>query len=129
MRRLDDFKLVSLWFEQAALLWLHSKLRLHFRESDTSYSSPSYRHCIPFDKSKIDRSDIGEPEDSFRSSRPWCTWPPPATWRRRPKASNPEAQREVLQKLGCSQMQGWLFSPAVPAAKLKQLLSAQAAAA
>jgi EAL domain-containing protein (putative c-di-GMP-specific phosphodiesterase class I) len=40
-----------------------------------------------------------------------------------------EAQREVLQKLGCSQMQGWLFSPAVPAAKLKQLLSAQAAAA
>ena len=40
-----------------------------------------------------------------------------------------EAQREVLRKLGCSQMQGWLFSPAVPAAKLKQLLSKQAAAA
>jgi hypothetical protein len=28
MRRFDDFKLVSLWFGQAALLWLHSKLRL-----------------------------------------------------------------------------------------------------
>ncbi|WP_156163084.1 EAL domain-containing protein, partial [Bradyrhizobium sp. LTSP857] len=40
-----------------------------------------------------------------------------------------EAQRDVLRKLGCSQMQGWLFSPAVPAAKLKQLLSKQAAAA
>jgi EAL domain-containing protein (putative c-di-GMP-specific phosphodiesterase class I) len=40
-----------------------------------------------------------------------------------------EAQREVLRKLGCSQMQGWLFSPAVPAAKFKQLLSAQAVAA
>jgi len=40
-----------------------------------------------------------------------------------------EAQRDVLRKLGCSQMQGWLFSPAVPAAKLKQLLSAQAVAA
>jgi len=40
-----------------------------------------------------------------------------------------EAQREVLQKLGCSQMQGWLFSPAVPAAKLKQLLSKQVVAA
>jgi AcrR family transcriptional regulator len=40
-----------------------------------------------------------------------------------------EAQRAVLLQLGCSQMQGWLFSPAVPAAKLKQLLLAQAAAA
>ena len=39
-----------------------------------------------------------------------------------------EAQREVLRQLGCSQMQGWLFSPAVPAAKLKQLLANQAAA-
>ncbi|WP_298240516.1 EAL domain-containing protein [uncultured Bradyrhizobium sp.] len=39
-----------------------------------------------------------------------------------------EAQREVLRQLGCSQMQGWLFSPAVPAGKLKQLLAAQAAA-
>jgi EAL domain-containing protein (putative c-di-GMP-specific phosphodiesterase class I) len=40
-----------------------------------------------------------------------------------------EAQREVLRQLGCSQMQGWLFSPAVPAAKLKLLLSKQAVAA
>ncbi len=40
-----------------------------------------------------------------------------------------EAQREVLRQLGCSQMQGWLFRLAVPAAKLRQLLSAQAVAA
>jgi EAL domain-containing protein (putative c-di-GMP-specific phosphodiesterase class I) len=40
-----------------------------------------------------------------------------------------EAQRDMLRQLGCSQMQGWLFSPAVPAAKLKQLLSKQAVAA
>lgn len=39
-----------------------------------------------------------------------------------------EAQREVLRQLGCSQIQGWLFSPAVSAAKLKLLLSARAAA-
>ncbi|WP_283806039.1 hypothetical protein [Bradyrhizobium sp. LTSP857] len=38
-------------------------------------------------------------------------------------------ETDAQRKLGYSQMQGWLFSPAVPAAKLKQLLSKQAAAA
>jgi EAL domain-containing protein (putative c-di-GMP-specific phosphodiesterase class I) len=33
-----------------------------------------------------------------------------------------EAQREVLRRLGCSQMQGWLFSPAVPAAEFAAML-------
>ena len=40
-----------------------------------------------------------------------------------------EAQREVLRQFGCSQMQGWLVSPAVPAAKLNQLLTKQTKAA
>jgi EAL domain-containing protein (putative c-di-GMP-specific phosphodiesterase class I) len=40
-----------------------------------------------------------------------------------------EAQREILRELGCSQMQGYLFSPAVPADKLVSLLSAEASKA
>jgi EAL domain-containing protein (putative c-di-GMP-specific phosphodiesterase class I) len=36
------------------------------------------------------------------------------------------AQRDILKQLGCSQMQGYLFSPAVPAAQLKELLSTRA---
>ncbi|MDI3561082.1 hypothetical protein [Bradyrhizobium sp. Arg816] len=45
---------------------------------------------------------------------------------RKPSATCGEIK---IDRSFCSQMQGWLFSPAVPAAKLRQLLSAQAAAA
>jgi EAL domain-containing protein (putative c-di-GMP-specific phosphodiesterase class I) len=37
-----------------------------------------------------------------------------------------EAQREILRDLGCTQMQGFLFSPAVPAKQLKEILLGQA---
>ena len=33
-----------------------------------------------------------------------------------------EAQRELLRTLGCTEMQGWLFSPARPAAEVRRLL-------
>ena len=32
-----------------------------------------------------------------------------------------EQQREMLRALGCSEMQGWLFSPARTAADIRQL--------
>ena len=35
-----------------------------------------------------------------------------------------EQQREMLRALGCSEMQGWLFSPAKPAADIRQLFFA-----
>jgi len=35
-----------------------------------------------------------------------------------------EAQRTTLVELGCTQLQGWLFSPAVPAAQARALLGA-----
>jgi EAL domain-containing protein (putative c-di-GMP-specific phosphodiesterase class I) len=36
-----------------------------------------------------------------------------------------EQQRDLLSALGCTEMQGYLFSPAKPAAELKRLLFAQ----
>jgi EAL domain-containing protein (putative c-di-GMP-specific phosphodiesterase class I) len=33
-----------------------------------------------------------------------------------------QAQLDMLRKLGCTEMQGWLFSPAKPAADLVHLL-------
>jgi EAL domain-containing protein (putative c-di-GMP-specific phosphodiesterase class I) len=34
-----------------------------------------------------------------------------------------QQQQELLRALGCSEMQGYLFSPAKPAEEIKQLLS------
>ncbi|MDU6139603.1 EAL domain-containing protein, partial [Bradyrhizobium sp.] len=36
-----------------------------------------------------------------------------------------EAQRQVLKRLGCSEMQGYLFSPPKPAADVRSLFKAQ----
>jgi len=33
-----------------------------------------------------------------------------------------EQQRELLRVLGCTEMQGYLFSPAIPAVEIRQLL-------
>ena len=99
-------------------------VRIALDDFGTGYSSLSYLHRFPFDKIKIDRSfisDIGESGDSsivqavvhMAAARHMATTA---------EGVETEAQREVLRQLGCSQMQGWLFSPAVPAAKLQQLL-------
>ncbi|RTE89428.1 EAL domain-containing protein [Bradyrhizobium sp. LVM 105] len=107
-------------------------VRIALDDFGTGYSSLSYLHRFPFDKIKIDRSfisDIGEPEDSSPIVQAVVHMAAARRMATTAEGVETEAQREVLRQLGCSQMQGWLFSPAVPAAKLKQLLAAQAAAA
>ncbi|MCK1712588.1 MULTISPECIES: EAL domain-containing protein [unclassified Bradyrhizobium] len=106
-------------------------VRIALDDFGTGYSSLSYLHRFPFDKIKIDRSfisDIGEPDDSSPIVRAVVHMAAARQMATTAEGVETEAQREVLRQLGCSQMQGWLFSPAVPAAKLKRLLSAQAAA-
>ncbi|TYO63322.1 EAL domain-containing protein [Bradyrhizobium hipponense] len=106
-------------------------VRIALDDFGTGYSSLSYLHRFPFDKIKIDRSfisDIGEPEDSSPIVQAVVHMAAARQMATTAEGVETETQREVLRQLGCSQMQGWLFSPAVPAAKLKQLLSAQAAA-
>ncbi|KJC43622.1 diguanylate cyclase [Bradyrhizobium sp. LTSP849] len=107
-------------------------VRIALDDFGTGYSSLSYLHRFPFDKIKIDRSfisDIGEPEDSSPIVQAVVHMAAARHMATTAEGVETEVQRDVLRKLGCSQMQGWLFSPAVPATKLKQLLSKQAAAA
>jgi len=107
-------------------------VRIALDDFGTGYSSLSYLHRFPFDKIKIDRSfisDIGQSEDSSPIVQAVVHMAAARHMATTAEGVETEAQREVLRQLGCSQMQGWLFSPAVPAAKLKQLLSKQAAAA
>src|SRR3954454_19996363 len=107
-------------------------VRIALDEFGTGNSSLSYLHRCPCDKTKSDRSfisDIGEPEDASPIVQAVVHMAAARHMATTAEGVETEAQRAVLLQLGCSQMQGWLFSPAVPAAKLKQLLSAQAAAA
>jgi diguanylate cyclase (GGDEF)-like protein len=107
-------------------------VRIALDDFGTGYSSLSYLHRFPFDKIKIDRSfisDIGEAEDSSPIVQAVVHMAAARRMATTAEGVETEAQRDVLRQLGCSQMQGWLFSPAVPAAKLKQLLAAQSAAA
>jgi diguanylate cyclase (GGDEF)-like protein len=107
-------------------------VRIALDDFGTGYSSLSYLHRFPFDKIKIDRSfisDIGEAEDSSPIVQAVVHMAAARRMATTAEGVETEAQRDVLRQLGCSQMQGWLFSPAVPAAKLKQLLAAHATAA
>ncbi|QQO34682.1 EAL domain-containing protein [Bradyrhizobium diazoefficiens] len=107
-------------------------VRIALDDFGTGYSSLSYLHRFPFDKIKIDRSfisDIGQSDDSSPIVQAVVHMAAARHMATTAEGVETEAQRDVLRALGCSQMQGWLFSPAVPAAKLKQLLSKQAAAA
>jgi diguanylate cyclase (GGDEF)-like protein len=107
-------------------------VRIALDDFGTGYSSLSYLHRFPFDKIKIDRAfinDIGKAEGTsaivqavvhMASARQMVTTA---------EGVETDAQREILRKLGCSQMQGFLFSPAVPALQARDLVMSRASAA
>jgi diguanylate cyclase (GGDEF)-like protein/PAS domain S-box-containing protein len=107
-------------------------VRIALDDFGTGYSSLSYLHRFPFDKIKIDRSfisDIGEPEGSSPIVQAVVTMAAARQMATTAEGVETAAQREILRQLGCSQMQGYLFSPALPISKLRQLLLSQRVAA
>jgi diguanylate cyclase (GGDEF)-like protein/PAS domain S-box-containing protein len=116
--------------DDAALEILHQLraigVRIALDDFGTGYSSLSYLQRFPFDKIKIDRcfvNDIAEPGGSsivqavvnIAAARHMTT-----------TAEGVETLRqlELLRALGCTEMQGYLFSPPRPAAEARQMLSA-----
>jgi EAL domain-containing protein (putative c-di-GMP-specific phosphodiesterase class I) len=100
-------------------------VRIAFDDFGTGYSSLSYLHRFPFDKIKIDRSfisDIGEPHGSSPIVQAVVTMAAARQMTTTAEGVETPAQREILKRLGCDQMQGYLFSPAVSAFRLRQLL-------
>ncbi len=117
--------------DEAALAILHQLraigVRIALDDFGTGYSSLSYLQRFPFDKIKVDRSfvrDIAEPGNgstsivqavvNIASARLMTTTA---------EGVETEAQRQVLSDLGCSEMQGYLFSPPRPAAQIRQLFA------
>ena len=99
-------------------------VRISLDDFGTGYSSLSYLHRFPFDKIKIDRSfisDICKTDGSSAIVEAVVTMAAARRMATTAEGVETEAQRQILTKMGCSQMQGFLFSPAVPASRLKDI--------
>jgi EAL domain-containing protein (putative c-di-GMP-specific phosphodiesterase class I) len=99
-------------------------VRISLDDFGTGYSSLSYLQRFPFDKIKIDRSFVGdvcEAGGSLPIVRALVTMALARSMSTTAEGVETEAQRAMLRELGCTQMQGFLFSPAVPIKGLKEL--------
>jgi EAL domain-containing protein (putative c-di-GMP-specific phosphodiesterase class I) len=115
--------------DSAALEVLHRLrslgVRIALDDFGTGYSSLSYLQRFPFDKIKIDRSFIrGIAESDYSRDIVRAILDIAKTCRITTTAEGVETeqQRETLRALGCTEMQGYLFSPPVPAEKLASIL-------
>ncbi|CAL77864.1 putative signaling protein containing multidomains (PAS/GGDEF/EAL) [Bradyrhizobium sp. ORS 278] len=105
-------------------------VRIALDDFGTGYSSLSYLQRIPFDKIKIDRcfvKDITESEGSAAIVQAVVNIAEIRKMSTTAEGVETEAQRQVLQRLGCSEMQGYLFSPPKPAAEVRSLFAAHSA--
>jgi diguanylate cyclase (GGDEF)-like protein len=116
--------------DEAALAVLHQLraigVRIALDDFGTGYSSLSYLQRFPFDKIKIDRcfiNDLAGPDGSCSIVQAVVNIATARHMTTTAEGVETEAQREMLQALGCTEMQGWLFSKARPAAEVRRMLA------
>jgi EAL domain-containing protein (putative c-di-GMP-specific phosphodiesterase class I) len=114
--------------DDTALAILHQLrgigVRIALDDFGTGYSSLSYLQRFPFDKIKIDRCFIkalDEPDASSGIVRAVVNIAAERHMTTTAEGVETRAQQRLLGALGCSEMQGFLFSAAKPAAELKRL--------
>jgi diguanylate cyclase (GGDEF)-like protein len=102
-------------------------VRIALDDFGTGYSSLSYLQRFPFDKIKIDRSfvnDIAGPDGSSCIVQAVVNIAAARRMMTTAEGVETSQQQELLRALGCTEMQGYLFSPAIPAADIRRLLLA-----
>ncbi|MBR0964524.1 EAL domain-containing protein [Bradyrhizobium diazoefficiens] len=116
--------------DDAALAILHQLraigVRIALDDFGTGYSSLSYLHRFPFDKIKIDRcfvSDIAGPDGSASIVQAVVNLAAARRMTTTAEGVETEEQQRLLRTLGCSEMQGYLFSAAKPADKMLDLFA------
>jgi diguanylate cyclase (GGDEF)-like protein len=114
--------------DEAALAILHQLraigIRIALDDFGTGYSSLSYLQRFPFDKIKIDRSfikDIAEPDGSSSIVQAVVVIADARNIVTTAEGVETHQQLNLLRALGCTQMQGWLFSAAKPAAEVRRM--------
>jgi EAL domain-containing protein (putative c-di-GMP-specific phosphodiesterase class I) len=100
-------------------------VRICMDDFGTGYSSLSYLRSFPFDKIKIDRSfirELGKDNDCMAIIRAVMRLGSSLGMITTAEGVETEEQLEILRTEGCMQVQGFLFSKAVPAAEIPFLL-------
>ncbi len=114
--------------DEMALAILHQLRELGIRialdDFGTGYSSLSYLKRFPFDKIKIDRcfvSDVAEIDGSSAIVQAVVNIAATRNITTTAEGVETPEQKEMLRRLGCTEMQGYLFSAAKPSAEVKRL--------
>ena len=98
-------------------------VRLAIDDFGTGYSSLSQLRCFPLDALKIDRSfvkDLPEHEDAAAITLAIISMAHSLGTRVVAEGVETEAQFAFLKEHGCDEVQGYLFSPPVPAPEFVQ---------
>jgi diguanylate cyclase (GGDEF)-like protein len=117
--------------DEAALAILHELrsigVRIALDDFGTGYSSLSYLQRFPFDKIKIDRcfvTDIAAEDGSAPIVQAVVNIATARQMTTTAEGVETAQQRDILRALGCTEMQGYLFSPPRPAMDIRSLLAA-----
>ena len=114
--------------DEAALEILHQLrgigVRIALDDFGTGYSSLSYLHRFPFDKIKIDRCFVTGLAEAGGSSIVQAVVNIAAARHMTTTAEGVETERQqqLLRSLGCTEMQGYLFSAPKPASAAREIL-------
>jgi len=118
--------------DEVALALLHQLRELGVRialdDFGTGYSSLSYLQRFPFDKIKIDRcfvKDIAGPAGSSSIVQAIVNIAAASNMTTTAEGVETVPQMELLRELGCTEMQGYLFSPAISCTEIQRLLHAR----
>jgi diguanylate cyclase (GGDEF)-like protein len=104
-------------------------VKISMDDFGTGYSSLSYLRSFPFDKIKIDRSfmdGIGPREDSLAIIKAVIGLGQSLGMTTTAEGIETEEQLEAVRAQGCSEVQGFLFSPPLPAKGVAMLLGIKA---
>jgi diguanylate cyclase (GGDEF)-like protein/PAS domain S-box-containing protein len=119
--------------DETALAILHQLraigVRIALDDFGTGYSSLSYLKRFPFDKIKIDRcfvSDIAEIDGSSAIVQAVVNIAAARNMTTTAEGVETPAQKEILRALGCTEMQGYLFSAAKPGPEVRRLFGTRA---
>ena len=104
-------------------------IRISMDDFGTGYSSLSYLRSFPFDKIKIDRcfvSGLDESEQSAAIVRAVADLAESLSMTTTAEGVETLAQLDRVRELGCTEVQGYYYSPPVPLAELMKTLAKRA---